>query len=77
MLILSRSEEINMAVNYKPLWLLLIEKDLNKTDLTKLANISTNVVAKMGKNEYVSLQTLEKICIVLNCQLSSVVQILK
>lgn len=66
-----------MAVNYKPLWLLLIEKDLNKTELSKLANISTNAVAKMGKNEYVSLQTLEKICLVLDCQLNNVVQIEK
>lgn len=66
-----------MAVNYKPLWLLLIEKELNKTDLSKLANISTNAVAKMGKNEYVSLQTLEKICQVLDCQLNNVVQIEK
>lgn len=66
-----------MTINYKPLWLLLIEKDMNKTDLSKLAIISTNAVAKMGKNKYVSLQTLEKICIALECQLSDIVQIEK
>ena len=64
-----------MTVNYKPLWLLLIEKDMNKTDLAKVAIISTNAVAKMGKNGYVSLQTLEKICIALECQLSDIIQI--
>ncbi|MFV8771339.1 helix-turn-helix domain-containing protein [Aerococcus urinaeequi] len=64
-----------MAINYKPLWILLAKKDMNKTELSKTADISTNAVAKMGKNEYVSLQTLEKICLSLNCQLNDVVTI--
>lgn len=64
-----------MAINYKPLWVLLAEKDMNKTELSEVANISTNAVAKMGKNEYVSLKTLEKICSTLDCQLNDVVTI--
>lgn len=64
-----------MAINYKPLWILLAKNDMNRTELSKVANISTNAVAKMGKNEYVSLQTLEKICLSLNCQLNDVVKI--
>lgn len=64
-----------MAINYKPLWVLLAKNDMNKTELSKVAKISTNAVAKMGKNEYVSLQTLEKICLSLNCQLNDVVTI--
>lgn len=64
-----------MAINYKPLWVLLAKNDMNKTELSKVAKISTNAVAKMGKNEYVSLQTLEKICLALNCQLNDVVNI--
>lgn len=66
-----------MAINYKPLWVLLAKNDMNKTELSKVASISTNAVAKMGKNEYVSLQTLEKICLALNCQLNDVVSIEK
>ncbi|MTC89828.1 helix-turn-helix domain-containing protein [Streptococcus uberis] len=64
-----------MAINYKPLWILLAKNDMNKTELSEVANISTNAVAKMGKNEYVSLQTLEKICLALNCQLNDIVDI--
>lgn len=66
-----------MAVDYKPLWIILVERNMNKTDLLKAAKISTNAVARMGKNEYVSLQTLEKICLTLDCQLSDIVQIKK
>lgn len=66
-----------MSISYKPLWLLLIEKDMNKSELSEKAQISMNAVAKMGKNEYVSLQTLEKICLNLECRLEEVVQIEK
>lgn len=48
---------------------------MNKTELSERASISANAVAKMGKNEYVSLQTLEKICLTLGCQLSDVIKI--
>lgn len=64
-----------MAINYKPLWILLAKNDMNKTELSKTANISTNAVARMGKNEYVSLKTLEKICLVFGCQLNDIVEI--
>lgn len=66
-----------MSISYKPLWLLLVEKDMNKTELSEKAKISMNAVAKMGKNEYVSLQTVEKICLALECKLEEVVQIEK
>lgn len=66
-----------MAINYKPLWILLAEKDMNKTELSEVAKISTNAVAKMGKNEYVSLKTIEKICLALNCQINEVIIIYK
>ena len=62
-----------MAIDYKPLWVLLAKNDMNKTELAEVANISTNAVAKMGKNEYVSLKTLEKICKALDTQITDIV----
>lgn len=49
-----------MAVSYNKLWKLMIDQDLNKTQLKDKAQISTNAVAKLGKNEAVSMETLEK-----------------
>ena len=62
-----------MAISYDRLWKLLIDKKINKTQLKDLAGISTNAVAKLGKNESVSLETLEKICITLNCDIGDIV----
>lgn len=62
-----------MAVDYSNLWKLLIDKKMNKSQLKKAAHISTNAIAKMGRNESVSLDTLEKICATLNCSIADVV----
>lgn len=62
-----------MAINYKPLWKQLIDKDMMKVQLIELADITSNVMAKMGKNEYISLRSLEKICIALNCTPNEVI----
>ena len=62
-----------MSISYDRLWKLLIDKKINKTQLKELAGISTNAVAKLGKNEPVSLETLEKICITLNCDIGDIV----
>ena len=48
--------------SYAKLWKLMIDKNLNKTQLKEMAQISTNAVAKMGKNESVSMETLGKVC---------------
>lgn len=64
-----------MAIDYKPLWVLLAKNEMNKTKLSEVTKISTNAVAKMGRNEYVSLKTLEKVCLALECQLSDIVNI--
>lgn len=66
-----------MAVNYKPLWHTLIEKDMNREDLKKSANITSNIVARMGKNEYINLESIEKICLALNCRIENVVEIVQ
>ena len=59
-----------MQVDYKKLWIRLIEKGIkNKTDLIPLAGISTNILAKLNKGEYVSMNSLAKICRALDCDL--------
>ncbi|MGN0706716.1 MAG: helix-turn-helix domain-containing protein [Faecalibacterium sp.] len=61
-----------MPVDYSKLWKLLIDKHLNKTQLKEAAHISTNAVAKLGKNKSVSLDTLEKICVALDCNIDEI-----
>mgnify|MGYP003368208565 FL=1 len=64
-----------MAVSYNNLWKLLIDKGMNKTELKETAGVSFNVMARMGKNQTVSMESIEKICIVLNCGISDVLEI--
>ena len=64
-----------MAVSYNNLWKLLIDKGMNKTELKEAAGVSFNVMARMGKNQTVSMESIEKICIVLNCGISDVLEI--
>lgn len=64
-----------MAVCYNRLWKLLIDKGYNKTKLCKEAQISTNAMAKMGRNEEVRLEVLVRICNVLGCTLDDIVEI--
>lgn len=66
-----------MALSYKPLWHLLIEKKMNKEDLKRAANITSNIVSRMSKDTYVNLDSLEKICLALDCTLNDVVEIVK
>jgi putative transcriptional regulator len=62
-----------MQVSYDKLWKKLIDKKMNRTDLKKSAGVSFNVLAKMGRNEFVSLESLAKICSVLECDIGEVV----
>ena len=62
-----------MAVDYSKLWKVLIDKKMNKSQLKEAAHISTNAVAKLGKNESVSLDTLEKICVALECNIEDII----
>ena len=62
-----------MQVDYKKLWIRLIEKGIkNKTDLIPLAGISTNILAKLNKGEYVSINSLAKICRALDCDIGDI-----
>ena len=64
-----------MAVSYKKLWKLLIDKDIKKKDLSAMAGISPATITKMGKNGHVTTEVLLKICTALNCQLEDIVEI--
>ena len=66
-----------MKACYKKLWKLLIDKNLKRTDLKKLAGISSGSLAKLGKNENVSMMVLQKICIALNCDIGDIVEVAK
>ena len=62
-----------MQVDYKKLWIRLIDKGIkNKTDLIPLAGISTNILAKLNKGEYVSMNSLAKICRSLDCDIGDI-----
>ncbi|CDD17707.1 conserved domain protein [Clostridium sp. CAG:798] len=63
-----------MTISYNKLWKLLIDKDIKKTQLCEKAGISTNAMAKMGKNEVVKTETLLKICNTLNCKLDDILE---
>lgn len=63
-----------MAVKYIRLWKLLLDKGMKKTDLKTEAGISSNVLAKLGKNEYVSMETMEKLCTSLDCNIEDIME---
>ena len=66
-----------MAISYNRLWKLLIDNHMIKKDLKEKAELSTATMAKLGKNESVSLDVLVRICNVLNCEIGDVVEIVE
>lgn len=64
-----------MTVNYNRLWKKLIDLNMSKTQLREKAGITTNAMAKMGRNENVSTEVICKICNVLNCQVEDIMQL--
>ena len=64
-----------MAVSYKKLWKLLIDKDIKKKDLSAMSGVSPATITKMGKNGHVTTEVLLKICTALNCQIEDVMEI--
>ena len=66
-----------MTYNYNRLWKLLIDRELTKTELKSIAGVSTNIIAKMGRNEPISMESLAKIATALNCGLDDIVEIEK
>ena len=65
---------MRVAISYKKLWKLLIDKDMKKNDLQKAAGISSASVTKLGKNENVNTEILEKICLALECDISDIME---
>lgn len=63
-----------MAICYKKLWKLLIDRDMQKKDLRLAAGLSTNVIAKLGKNQNVSTEVLGKICKTLDCDITDIME---
>ena len=66
-----------MAVCYKKLWKLLIDKDMKKKDLCAVAGISSASVTKMGKGGHVTTEVLAKICTALECSLDDIMEIVQ
>ena len=64
------------TVSYDPLWKKLIDVKMNKTELAEKAGIARSTIAKMGKNEIVSLDVVVKICNTLDCDIVDVVSVL-
>ena len=63
-------------LSYKPLFRLLLERDLSKTQLKNGVSLSPNVMSKLSKGEYVSMEVIERICKYLNCRIEDVIEIL-
>lgn len=66
-----------MAISYKRLWKLLIDRDLKKKDLQAMAGISAASITKLGKNENVNTEIIEKICHALQCDFSDIMELTK
>ncbi len=66
-----------LTFNYNPLWKLLIDKGINRTELANEIGLARTTITKMGKNEYVAMEVLDRICNYLNCEISDIVEHLK
>lgn len=66
-----------MAVRYKKLWLLLKKRNLKKKDLQSIASISSTSITKLAKDETVRTDTLDKICLALQCDISDIMEIVE
>ena len=67
----------NVAVSYSRLWKLLVDKKMSKADLRKAANISPNTMTKLRRDEYVAMEVLTRICLVLNVDFGDIVHFIR
>ena len=65
-----------MAISYKKLWKLLIDRDMKKKDLMAISGISQSSVTKMGRNENVNTEVLVRVCLALNCDIGDDAEII-
>lgn len=68
-------KESSMALSYNKLWKILIDKGINKTELSALTGLSKSTIAKLTKGENVNTEVLERICIALNCKIEDIVEL--
>ena len=68
---------MKMSVSYKKLWKLLIDLDMKKKDLQQAAGVGPALIAKMGRNENVSTDSLVKICRALNCDIGDIMEVIQ
>lgn len=66
-----------MGVNYKKLWIKIAEKEMSNPQVREIAEVSASTFTKLKKNEYVSLESLVKIAIALDCEVGDIVEIVK
>ena len=66
-----------MAISYKKLWKLLIDKDMKKKDLQLIAGISAASITKLGKNVNVSTEIIQKICTALHCDVGDIMEMVE
>ena len=71
---MTESEVNVMAISYKKLWKLLIDRDMKKKDLQQIAGISSASVTKLGKKENVNTEIIEKICKAFQCDVSDIME---
>lgn len=65
---------LRMATSYKKLWKMLIDKELKKKDLEKMAGVSHYTINKLNKGENITTDVLEKLCKALNCTASDIME---
>lgn len=63
-----------MAVSYKKLFHMMIEKDMTNAQLAKQAGVSANIITRLKRNTYISLESVEKICKVMDCKIDDIVE---
>ena len=69
-----KSKGDGMSISYNKLWKLLIDKNMTKTDLKNITGMNSVTLANMGKDRYVSLRMIDKICDELDCDVNDVIE---
>ena len=63
-----------MSVSYKKLFYLMIERDISTSELIELAGFSANIMTRIKRNQYISLESIEKICATLGCKVDDILE---
>jgi DNA-binding Xre family transcriptional regulator len=65
-----------MTISYLKLWKLLLDKGMKKTDLLEVADISTTTLAKLSKNQFVSMEVMSRLCQALSCDIGDIMEMI-